>query len=346
MVIKSKKMCLPLGFLALGMGFSTGLANEETPVDQITLKPNTLEAIIVHVGSQPIFLTELQKAVLIASEGSTVMQSDGNLLGGSLTVAQATEILEQLIDQKILASKVTELNLDVEDSELDSEIRTFLAGQNITPETLQKKLAESGETYESYKEEFRKQLETQRFIGRNIRPLVSTNEEELKRFYLQSKPATSGATIQLRSLMIHFPEDIDNAQKSQKITTISKIESEVSAGIPFENLVKLYSEAPDARRNSGLLPPRKLEELPEEIRLPVKSAKTGQVLGPIRVGSSVFFFEYLKANANTEENIPTQERAAWENKLLELKFKEKLTEFIRIERSRFEIRRIPIALRR
>lgn len=309
-------------------------------------QPVLLDAVLVSVGEEIILFSDLQKAVKLASSGQTVLEPGGKLRGGAIGEKETQQLLEQLTDQRILALRVREMNLNVSDDELESEIQTFLKNQNVTKDQFMEMLKTEGETYSSYREEFRKQLETQRFVGRVIRPLVSVSEDEVRNFYLQQTGVDERAQkIKLRSLMINMPSDLTEVQKQTKNVAIANIKKEVASDADFAELVKLYSEAPDAIKTGGLLPPKSPKELPAEVWKKIKETKQNGVVGPITIGSAVFFFQYLGTDVNNLADFEKQ-KSQLENRLLETKFQERLNEYLKAERAKTKISRTDIKIYR
>ncbi len=297
-----------------------------------------IDTVLVSVNDELVLLSDLQKVISTATNKQTSLKSNGQLVGGPLKLEDAKSLLEQLIDQKIVTLRVQELVLNVGEDELDAEIDTFLKGQNLNRDKLRELLKSEGESEEVYRTEFRRQLETQRFIGRVIRPLVTVAEDEVRNFYLQQSGAVNNtkSKVKLRSLMLEIPDNLSEAQKQKKLETLKNVQQEIAKGTEFSQVVKLYSEAPDALKTSGELPARPLGDMPAEIQNALKNAKPGQVVGPIPLGSSTFFFEFLGSEVSNSSEFEKQKQT-WENKLLEIKFQERLSEYVKAERSKVKI---------
>lgn len=308
---------------------------------------NTVDGILATVGEEIILISDLQRAVRAASEGQTSLSPTGQLSGGALSPADAEQLLEQLVNQKVLGLRVRDLGIDLGEEELDSEIAALLKQQNVSREEFERILVQEGETPESHREEFRNQLETQRFIGRIIRPLVTVTEDEVKNFYMQQAGQAANPTqrVRLRSLVLNLPPDLQESQRQSKQERVAAIRKEVDSGGSFTSLVKLYSESPDALKTEGLLPPRAVRELPPELQSKLKDIKPGEVVGPLQIGSSIFFFEFLGFEMESTENFDKQ-KAQWENRLLEVKFKERLDDYVRAERTKVKVVRRTIEFRR
>ena len=85
----------------------------------------------------------------------------------------------------------------------------------------------------------------------------------------------------------------------------------------------------------------KLKEIDESEKL----FKPGQVVGPVQLGSSVFFFEFLGFELDNSGEFDKQ-KAQWESKLLELKFKERLDDYVRAERTKVKVVRRPMTFKK
>jgi parvulin-like peptidyl-prolyl isomerase len=303
------------------------------------LNANTLDAVIVTIADEPLLLSELQKAVFLTSQKQTRLTAQGQLVGGQMTAADAETVMDQLINQKILSIRVRELGLNLSEDELDSELKSFLQQQNISEDKLSELLRAEGETPDSHREEFRKQIETQRFIGRIIRPLVSVTDDQIRGYYLQQNAdKEKSQLVRLRSLMLEIPSGLTSEELQTKKRSIETIRRDIDAGRPFTELVQIYSEAKDALKTKGELPPKAMNELPEKLRSRLKGKTPPLVVGPIELGSAVFFFEFLGTQLGDQKEYEKL-RPQLESKLLDLKFRERLDEYLRSERLKVKVNR-------
>jgi peptidyl-prolyl cis-trans isomerase SurA len=336
---------LAISILALQSAAALAQKNQPAPAPSQpaqpagTLSAETLDAVIVTIADEPLLLSELQQAIFQITNKGTKLNPQGKLTGGSLSPKDAELVLEQLINQKILSLRTRELGLNLSEDELDSEIRNFLQQQNITEDKFHEILKAEGQSVESHREEFRKQVETQRFIGRIIRPLVSVTDDQVRGFYMQqTADRERSQLVRLRSLMIDIPSGLSNDELQSKRKHIEAIRRDLDAGRPFVDLVQIYSEAKNVLQNKGELPPRPLNELPEKLRERIKGKNPPLVVGPIDLGTSVFFFEYLGTELGDQKEYERL-RPQFEAKLLDIKFRERLDEYLRTERNKVKVNR-------
>jgi len=317
---------------------AAALMNDLQSEQNAGMNASTIDGVIVTIADEPLLLSEFQKAIRLITGNTTRVTPEGTLVGGRITVKDAQAVLEQLINQKVLSIRVRELGLNLGEDELDSELNNFLRSQNISEDKFTEILRAEGETVESHREEFRKQVETQRFIGRVIRPLVTVTDDQVIGFYLQENAGRKKPErIKLRSLMVEIPQSLNNEEALIKRKNIETIRKEIDAGRPFVELVRLYSDAKDAIKTSGELPARPLSELPEKLRSSLVPGKPAPyVVGPIELGSSVFFFEYLSTELGDPKEFERL-KGEYEAKLLNLKFRERLDEYLTSERMKVKV---------
>jgi parvulin-like peptidyl-prolyl isomerase len=107
--------------------------------------------------------------------------------------------------------------------------------------------------------------------------------------------------------------------------------------VDFKELVTQYSDASDKDENQGLLPPKSLEELPKELQKALEHNESPHIIGPIRIASSSFFFQYvgseLEKNQELEKNFET-----WKAKLVNEKIYARFKDYLQNERGKMEIK--------
>lgn len=330
-----------ISFSLLFMHFQLAQASTETTYKQewTDLSAQTQDAVIANVGGQILLLSDLKRAVSLASRGRAEIMPNGTLVGNGLTPNQASEIFDKLIEQSLLEVKVKELSLQVTESELDSEIQNFLESRQLSREEFLKLLAAEGETELSHRAEFKRQLETQRFIGRVIKPLVTVSDEEVKSYYLSQRQGNVPVIekVTLRSLMLKGK--ITQADTQSRIAEIQK---KSASGKSFEEIVKEESQAPDAKEKGGLLGTKKLSDYPAQVAKALDNKAIGTLTDPIEIGSATFIFE-LVARESAADSRFAAEKETWRQRLLEKKFGERLQSYLNAEREKVKIEKRPLS---
>lgn len=305
-----------------------------------------IDFIIARVGSELVLFSDLQRIVAQASQGESRLSADGRLEGTRLTAKDVRDLLETLVDAKVLSIKARELGLSVDEHELDMEINRLLKARNTTEEQLRAMAEKNGESFEDFREEFRRQLEQQRVIGQIVQPRISVTDEEVQNYYMRQVDAGGKKQlVQLRNLIIHMPESLTAEQRRTKEKMIETIQREAvnvqnPGKVDFDNIAKLYAD-----EGPGNLAPRPHAELMPELsqKITPELAK-GTVIGPIKVGSDVFFFRYEGMTMQDSDKFEKQ-KAEWKQKLLDTKLQEGLAEYLRAESTKIKIQRMPFEIK-
>lgn len=293
---------------------------------------NTLDGILATVADQVILLSDLQQAILISSNGQTKLLSNGKLVGGSITIEQANQILDSLINHKVLQIKASELGLEISEDELSQRIQEFLKQRGFSENDLENQLLKSKKSMQDYRLEFKNEILKQQLIGKIISPFVSVSEDEVKNFYLQQTGSVKQLrTVNLRSLVIKIPENNENSPLDSPI--VKEVTQKINNGENFITLVKQYSMSSDALTTEGKLPPKPISDLPTLLRDKLTNLKIDQVIGPFIIGKSVFFFQYLGADFITDSDFQ-KNFSSWKEKLQNIKFNERLSDYLKSERAK------------
>ncbi|WGL61460.1 SurA N-terminal domain-containing protein [Pigmentibacter sp. JX0631] len=351
----NKKHFIALSLQSIFMFYACTSTNtrplNSTPSQTITslapnkpFESNTIDGILATITDQVILLSDLQQAIFIASNGQTKLLPNGLLVGGNMSTQQAYLVLDSLINQTVLRAKTLELGIDIPEDELSQRINEFLKQRGFSEEDLKEQLEKSGKTVEDYRKEFKTEILKQSLIARVITPLVNVSEEEVKSFYIQQTGSIKQiSTIKLRSLMIKIPDNEKDDILSSKLVKI--VNEKISEKSDFSALVKQYSMASDVEKTGGLLPPKPIHELPEQVRTKLMNINVNDIIGPIVLGSSVFYFQYLGVEL-TADNEFQKNFNTWKNKLQDIKFNERLSEYLKAERTKLKANIRPIKFTR
>lgn len=134
--------------------------------------------------------------------------------------------------------------------------------------------------------------------------------------------------------MLNIPMNV--GQNPLHATLVRTLQKKIEKKENFVSLVKQYSMAVGAAENEGVLPPRTLAELPPELAKELPHLNVNDVVGPFAIGNSVFFFQYIGAEFKEGADVQTN-FATWKSKLLEIKFNERLGQYLQNEREKMKV---------
>lgn len=242
------------------------------------LSAQTFNRVVAIVNEDVITLHELNKKV----REMTGLTPDGLRSRGKKTYLETRRrILEILINEKITQAKVQELGIHVTPLQIDATIERIKAHNQWTHEDLMARLREGGLTYETYRENIKKDLERFRLINSVVQSKIIVREEQLKQYYENHKEEfSSEETVHLAGifLMRKNPKDEDEIRELSR--KMEHILARLSKGEDFGELAKEFSQGPGAREK-GDLGSFQTAQLEQELRKVLENMPEGGVSAPI-----------------------------------------------------------------
>lgn len=241
-----------------------------------------VDQIAAKVGKDVILKSEVEEEVLnqLRSAGATQMP------GGDTVAMLQKQVLSQMIDQKVLLQKALaeSIDVDVSDiaSELDNLVKNFRS-RFSTEEDFQKELTRQHLTLEGikdiYRDKIRDDLLVQKLVDREIRPKVTVSSKDVEEFYkvYQDSLPFEPERVHLAHILIAVKPGEVAVKKA--LAKIKLVEQRLKAKASFASLAERYSEDPE-------------------------SAQRGGDLGWIRKGSSMAEFEDLAFSLKPGETTP------------------------------------------
>ncbi|MAF89963.1 MAG: peptidylprolyl isomerase [Bdellovibrionota bacterium] len=198
-------------------------------------------------------------------------------------------LLDHLIDQKIVDSEVSRLNLGIGPEQVEMEINKIATGLGISRDDLRKRLKADGIDFKEYQDFIKTRVERQALIQREITSKIRISDDELKSFYAKKASGSEADAFEynLSHILIQVKENED-AAKQRAMNVYSKIQN----GLNFSDAASQYSEDPNFS-SGGFLGVFKSGEFLPAFENAVKNLSEGGTAKPIKVGSN---FIILKVN--------------------------------------------------
>ena len=135
----------------------------------------TVSRVAAVVNKEIITTFQLDKAV--AAERKANQMED--LSEESLKRLQS-QILERMIDEKLLAQRIIELGLTVDERELESAIVDVQKQNNLTREQLINALNDQGMDFPTYRENLKQEITRYKLIGREVNSQVEVTNKQIR----------------------------------------------------------------------------------------------------------------------------------------------------------------------
>jgi peptidyl-prolyl cis-trans isomerase SurA len=126
------------------------------------------------------------------------------------------EILDRLIERRLIEQAVRRVEIDASEAEIDTAIASIAAENGLTPDQLQHTVVAKGMTYETYREQIRGEIQRQKLVGGAIRSQVKVEDAEVRALYDEryAGQPEGGEEVRLRHLLIPFEDDSASAAEA------------------------------------------------------------------------------------------------------------------------------------
>lgn len=260
------------------------------------LTPNFVSAefsdrIVAVVNDEVITLSELDEEG--ASLANRMKNTETAARDASSREAQS-EVLSQLIDQKLVTQKAQALGIIVTDAEVDQAIEQILQKNRMDQERFNKELAGIGKTFAGYREMIKSQIQQSKVISVAVRAKVVIPESKSRMFYERhyNKESLPEGYHVLQIGSSWDPAGGEEAQKAAKARILETRRLLVEEKRDFRELASVRSDLPSAR-DGGDLGSMRRDEMAEYMRDVVCSMPPGGVSNVVETPSGFQIFKLV-----------------------------------------------------
>ena len=213
------------------------------------------------------------------------------------TEALLEEIQEQLIIQELQLQRGEEFGIRISDGELNQTFVQIAANNGVSLEQFIRDYEASGQNYEKLREEIRRDMIIQRVQRGIVGGSINITAQEIEGFL-----ATEEAIAQLTPELLVRQIQVGSLEAAE--TILSRLEE----GEDFEALVDEKSINQN-KSQGGLMPWRKINEMPSVFADAIRNQSLGFVSEPIKTGSG---FHLLKLEEKRGPLVKFEEQ--WETR--------------------------------
>jgi peptidyl-prolyl cis-trans isomerase SurA len=235
-----------------------------------------LDSVVGVVDGEVITLSDVDEAM--PRYGKANILDAGNPLDKEIKLRQARkEVLDMLIEERLLQRVAQRFDIKVEDAEVDNAIEQMQQGANVNEETMAKELAAQGFTLEGYRHFLMAQIRRARIIEAAIRPTVSMSEEKIREYYQNHKNNYLFPEVRVSQILIRVPPEATPKDREQAKEKVETVLQGLRKGTPFEELASRYSDDTASASSGGDLGFFKKGEMVPMLEAVVFSMKAGEV---------------------------------------------------------------------
>ena len=213
------------------------------------------------------------------------------------TEALLDEVQEQLIIQELQLQRGEEFGIRISDGELNQTFIQIAANNGVNIEEFISDYEASGQSYEKLREEIRRDMIIQRVQRGIVSGSINITAQEIEGFL-----ATEEAIAQLTPELLVRQIQVGSLEGAE--TILLRLEE----GEDFETLVEQNSINQN-KSQGGLMPWRKINEMPSVFADAIRNQSLGFVSKPIKTGSG---FHLLKLEEKRRPLVKFEEQ--WETR--------------------------------
>lgn len=203
------------------------------------------------------------------------------------------QILERLIMDELVQQLAQKVGATVTDEELNQAIDNIAQQNKMTPAQLRSRLAQDGISYNTYRNQIRKEMTISEVRNNEVRRRITILPQEVEALAQQIGSQNDSSTeLNLSHILIPLPENPTSAQVDQAEKQAASVAEQARSGADFGKLAISYSADQQALKG-GQMGWGRIQELPSLFAQGLTSAKKGAIIGPIRSGVG---FHILKVN--------------------------------------------------
>lgn len=230
----------------------------------------SLDKIVAVINSDVITNSELQKKISMIRQQAQSMNAP---LPDDATLRK--QILDQLIDEKLMLLLAKRNNLQVTDAQLNQALGNIAARNNITLAQLPAVVAKQGMNYADFREQIRTQMIVQQVEQHALGPSLVVSDQEVKSFMKQHAGSVNSYDVQDILIPLNSSPSAQDIAAAQKKANDLLQQLKATGADQDKILAAQNIEAAD-------LGWRNLNDLPTIFASRVASMNTGDIAGPVR----------------------------------------------------------------
>ncbi len=249
-------------------------------------EPSMVEGVAAQVGDEVVLSSEVEEQLAF-------LRMRANLPDTSIARARE-EILQSLIDEKIVVQEARARGITVTDVEVEQAVSQHLDSvkqQMGGDEVFQQELKKEGLTEEDlrarYREDARREILTSRLMQREVYSKIEIPETELKAYYEEHRselPKKPGK-LTLAHIFIALKANEEAIARAQ--AKLDRIEGRLTAGEDFATIAREESDDAASRQNAGDLGWFAPGDIDPRIAAEVQKLAPGDISPPFQVPQGV-----------------------------------------------------------
>ncbi len=277
----------------LAMGLAAGLVL--APAAPVRAQGSNADFIVAVVNQEVVTNAELRQRIAQiradAQRANQQLPPEADL---------RREVLDLLINERVIAGSARESGLRVEESDVDRAIAGVATQNQLTIPQLRERLRREGIDYVRFRQNLRDQLLVERSREREVSQRIRVSDLEIDNLIAERERELAGKVeVNLQQILVTVPEGASVAVVAERKARIDAALARVRAGEDFGTVARDVSEDGN-RANGGVIGMRPADRLPDLFVDAVKSLQAGQVTGPVRSPAGFHVLKVLERKGGND----------------------------------------------
>jgi len=253
-------------------------------VTPVTAK--TLNKIVAVVNNEMISTFQLDKAVVEA----LAKNPKQNQLTPSQFDQMKVQILNRMVNEKLLEQRTKELDLKVSDPELDSAIEDVQRKNGLTRETLEQALTAQGLSMQGYRDKIKDEILRYKLLSREVNYKVLVTSSEVRDYYEKHiDEYIIEAKVQVNRISFKIP----SGNEEEMARFHKRVETSRDLLLNGEEFNKVL-EAQGNSANGGDMGELIEADMAEPLQLALTGLKPGDVSKPLEMNGKIHLLQVTK----------------------------------------------------
>jgi len=291
---------------------------------KVSAKEKVVDKVVARVNNEVILLSEFnQRADQIIKEYEKVFEGPDK---EKQLKELKQELLNQMIDEKLLLQKAEKEKIRITDSEIDQgvdEIRNRFSSEV----EFQNEISKQGLSGAEFRENIANQLKVIKLINQEVKSKITPPaEEEVKKYYEENEEEmVSPEQVRARHILIATDKERSQDEAKEKINEIyEKAKKDPSQ---FSALAEKYSEGPSAKVG-GDLGYFARGEMVKEFEDVAFKMKIGEISEPVKTRFGYHIIK-LVGKKSKEKKTFSEVKDRLKNLLYQMKMEQEYEKFLR-----------------
>jgi len=187
------------------------------------------------------------------------------------------QVLDTLIDERVLVTNARESGFRVDDAELDRAVASVATQNQLTVPQLRERLRQEGMEFSKFRSNIRDQILVERVREREVQSRIKISDAEIDAF-IEQRRAAAGLSTQydIAQILVAVPDGASVAEAAQRHERALTAMRRVRAGEDFATVAREMSDDGN-RAKGGEIGMRPADRLPDIFVKAVKSLKAGEI---------------------------------------------------------------------